>query len=619
MTPIARIFVGLVLLVLTIAPLPAAAEPAAPVAADGPAATFTVNSTADPGDGICNAANCTLREAIIAANANGASKDTIAFAIPGAGPHVITLAAALQSISQPVIIDGLTQAGASCGAWPLTLKIVLNGTGLGAGTTGLTLAASGIEVRGLVIQRFPSHGIVITGNNNSVSCSYVGLNAAGINDLGNGGIGVYINNGAANKIYTNVISGNGSFGVYVGGASANGNAIHTNRIGVNAAGTAALQNDEEGVLVVGAPNTAIGNLNEGLGNLISGNNGNGVAITGNSPGTVVSGNFIGTNASGAGAIPNSGMGVAVNSAGAVIGGEAARLRNVISGNASHGIMVDVAGVQVLNNYIGVNADATAKLGNGGYGIYVTGANAQLGKAGWGNVIGGNSQEGVFINGGNGAQVVGNLIGVGSGGSNLGNGFFGVHINNSSNVTVGGTTTARGNTIAFNAADGVYVFGDGATGNRIRSNRIYSNDGLGIDLGENGVTANDSGDGDAGPNGLQNFPILTAVSSDGSSFTQLKGSLNSLPAASYQIDVYSNSACDPSGYGEGRAWLGTFGVSTNGSGNASFSIVLPAGVAPGTPVTATATNSGGSTSEFSLCRAAQFAPPLKHVYLPLVSR
>src|SRR2546421_9893280 len=74
--------------------------------------TFIVNSTADPGTGVCDDAECTLREAIIAANAH-AGTDTIVFNIPGAGPHTIRPTSTLPGITSPVIIDGYTQPGAS--------------------------------------------------------------------------------------------------------------------------------------------------------------------------------------------------------------------------------------------------------------------------------------------------------------------------------------------------------------------------------------------------------------------------------------------------------------------------------------------------------------------------
>ena len=131
-------------------------EPLAPLAMAG--LTFTVNSTADPGSGICDVTECTLREAITAANA-AAGSDTIAFDIPGAGPHTITPVTPLPTITSPVVIDGYTQSGASANTLPdddnAVLMIELNGsvaTSLGA-VSLLNITAGSSTVRGLVINR----------------------------------------------------------------------------------------------------------------------------------------------------------------------------------------------------------------------------------------------------------------------------------------------------------------------------------------------------------------------------------------------------------------------------------------------------------------------------------
>src|SRR6266511_5565098 len=70
------------------------------------AATFTVNTADDHNDGVCNAADCTLREAINVVNA-GSGSDTISFSIPGAGVHTINLTAGF-SITRAVTLDGTT-------------------------------------------------------------------------------------------------------------------------------------------------------------------------------------------------------------------------------------------------------------------------------------------------------------------------------------------------------------------------------------------------------------------------------------------------------------------------------------------------------------------------------
>jgi CSLREA domain-containing protein len=112
------------------------------------AATFTVNTTDDVNDGICGATHCGLREAINAANAN-AGMDTIAFNIPGAGPHTIQPGSGgLPEIADPVIIDGYTQLGASANTNPFgqsidaVLKIELSGASAGANGIGLAIGAT---------------------------------------------------------------------------------------------------------------------------------------------------------------------------------------------------------------------------------------------------------------------------------------------------------------------------------------------------------------------------------------------------------------------------------------------------------------------------------------------
>lgn len=607
---------------------PAAADtPPAPDQPDAPAATFVVNSTNDPGSGNCDAAECTLREAIIAANANGATQDSIQFNIPGGGPHVITLAAALQPINHPLIIDGLTQPGASCTSLPADPRIVVNGSGLPGGTPGLVVNAGNTRLRGLVIQRFSSHGVVLQGGSGIVlECNYIGTNAAGANDLGNGGIGVFVNNTPGATLLRNLISGNGSYGVYLGGGSASGNVLRSNFIGTNENGTAGIPNDQTGVLVESAANTTIGGVQAADRNLISGNGGFGVAVNGTSGGTVVRGNYIGVSSNGNAALGNSAGGVSVASANGIqIGGSDAGAGNVISGNGSAGLTLqsNAQNTVVARNIIGLNAAATAKVANSSYGIYLpNGNNSVIGGNGIGNTIAGNGQDGIFISGSSTNNAIyGNFIGTNqSGGGNLGNDMFGVHISLAPGNIIGDAGSGRGNVIANNGADGIYISGQSAVRNAIRANNIRGNGGLGIDLGDNGVTPNDSGDPDVGPNDLQNFPVVTAVGSSGSQ-TQFSGTLNSLPNRNFRIDFYSSPSCDPSGHGEGANYVGWRDVTTNGAGNTSFSFTLPIGISVGWAVTATASDPslGGQTSEFSQCRQVVAQSFTREFYLPLIGR
>src|SRR5439155_1349078 len=152
-------------------------------------------------------------------------------------------------------------------------------------------------------------------------------------------------------------------------------------------------------------------------------------------------------------------------------------------------------------------------------------------------------------------------------------------------------------IAFNLGAGVVVQGVGATGNPIRGNAIYSNGALGIDLGGDGVTPNDAGDADNGPNRLQNFPVLSGALAAGGT-TRVAGTLNSLANTTFALDFYASAAADPSGFGEGARYLGSAQVTTDDSGNASFEVTLAAPTTPGEVVTATATDPANNTSEFS---------------------
>lgn len=269
------------------------------------------------------------------------------------------------------------------------------------------------------------------------------------------------------------------------------------------------------------------------------------------------GNLIGTNIAGTAAIPNSRGGVILITAANnnTIGGTTAGARNVISGNGSGGILLsnNSIGNVIQGNYIGVDVTGTAPLGN---------------------------------------QVAG------------------ISLNEqSNNTTIGGLAPGAGNVIANTIGGpgvliGVDEGGVGVVQTPILGNRIFSNAALGIDLAPGnvqGVTPNDAGDADIGPNGLQNFPIITAVISAGNA--TISGTLNSLASRSFRIEFFANTSCDPSGFGEGETFIGTTTVTTDGSGNASFGPLVLAVPPAQAVITATATdNATSNTSEFSQCAA-----------------
>ena len=112
----------------------------------------------------------------------------------------------------------------------------------------------------------------------------------------------------------------------------------------------------------------------------------------------------------------------------------------------------------------------------------------------------------------------------------------------------------------------------------------------------GVTLNDSGDSDTGANNLQNYPVITGISIASGDAT-ITGTLNSEASKTYRLEFFVSPAVDPSGYGEGQTLLGFKDVTTDGSGNAAFSVTFPV-AGTSTAFTVTATDPDGNTSEFS---------------------
>ena len=341
-------------------------------------------------------------------------------------------------------------------------------------------------------------------------------------------------------------------------------------------------------------------------NVISGNEGDGVRIeSADSTGNKIMGNYIGTDKSGKIDLGNSGAGVFIYGApGNVVGGTTAAARNVISANDLHGVTISGIGAtdnRVTGNYLGTDASGTEDLGNYEQGVLISGAPANtIGgtTAGERNVVSGNDSEGVLIvgTGADGNRVTGNYVGTDKiGAAPLGNVGNGVFIYDTSNNTVGGTTAGAGNVIAYSiAGDGVRVYGPSAAGNRILSNSIFANAGLGIDLGDDGLTPNDPDDADIGPNYLQNFPVLSSAKKNAAGTTTVRGTLDSTPNGSFRLQFFSN----PKGTNEGKTLLGSQLISTNGAGDASFVFSTKKPVRLGQNITATATGPGGNTSEVS---------------------
>jgi CSLREA domain-containing protein len=475
-----------------------------------------------------------------------------------------------------------------------------------------TIGGTVAETRN-VISGNGASGVEITSSGaagNQVQGNYIGTDVNGTAALGNGTNGVFIQEAPDNTVggttveERNIISGN-LRGVRIKGSGASGNQVQGNYIGTDVNGTGDLGNRHYGVYIDDAPSNAIGGTMAGAGNLISGNDIVGVEIYGSgATGNLVQSNYIGTDVNGTAVLGNF-YGVDIYDApNNTIGGTVAGERNIISGNDHDGVDIwgsGATGNLVQGNYIGTDVNGTADLGNFGDGVLIDEAPSNtIGGtvAGARNVISGNEWHGVDIrgSGATGNQVQGNYIGTDvNGTAALGNSTNGVMILDAPSNTIGGTTAGAGNVIAFNVGDGVFV--ESGTGNLIDPNSIYSNGGLGIDLGTNGVIPNDAGDPDSGANNLQNFPVLTSAN-QGS--TDIEGSLNSTANTQFTIDFFSNTACDPSDHGEGETSLGSTTVVTDGTGNKDFTVSFGTTVPVGRYITATATDPNNNTSEFSEC-------------------
>jgi hypothetical protein len=258
-----------------------------------------------------------------------------------------------------------------------------------------------------------------------------------------------------------------------------------------------------------------------------------------------------------------------------------------------GIVIQGAGGNILEqNFIGVAADGLTSMPNRADGVFIDNSpNNRIGPAS--NILSGNSRYGVMLSGGGttGTTIVGNLLGVDLEGNAPASStqVGGIGIFGASGTSIGGAAPGSANTIGFNAINGVHVAS--GTGNTMSRNRFVANGELGINLGAAGVTANDPGDADTGPNDLLNYPVLTAVAGG------VQGTFNGLPNATYLIEFFASPACDASGNGEGTTFLAAVGIGTDGAGNATIPFVT-------TPVnqqiTATTTDTSGNTSEFSAC-------------------
>lgn len=484
---------------------------------------------------------------------------------------------------------------------------------IGGQTTGTHNIISGNGVNGIQIDTNGANGTQVLGN-------IIGLNAMGTAALGNAKDGIHIEvvsnttiGGAADNA-GNIISGNGNFsngsnefGIYA--YNATNTQIFGNIIGLNAAGTAAIPNSEDGIHLEYSVGGVIGGTADGAGNVVSGNGRYGVMLRSyRDSGHLVQGNIVGLNAAGTTAVGNISHGIYILDVyNNDIGGTSDGAGNVISGNGGDGINMESTDNVVQGNIIGLNAAGNADRGNAGHGIEVSWDSERnlIGgtTASAANVIAGNNSSGIFLDHADTTTVQRNWIGTNADlDTGLGNDGHGIHIKAGVSNIIGGTADGVGNTITRNGQAGV-ILENFSFGNRILSNSIYLNGGLGIDLLANN-------------NNNQAAPVLTTVMRENADLL-ISGTLNSAGSTNFRIEFFGSAACDPSGSGEGQTYLGFINVTTNASGLATFNPATMPFVSGQGVITATATRANNDSSKFSNCIIAPEDPaglaPTRNVY------
>jgi hypothetical protein len=498
----------------------------------------------------------------------------------------------------------------------------LSGNFIGTAASGNSALGNGLD----------GVAIVQANNNSLIGCTFQDSPFVFYNVIdGNGANGLLVNSSNGTTIQANFFGmganndtavGNALNGVVVQGTSA-----HTTMGGPIPLGNVDAANGQDGIVVSNtasfftsyntfcgtaafSDNPTFGNGADGMlltstggnilirTNVVTENGHDGIELSGAAQGIRVTGNLIGLGLNGTTTIVpmgnvDNGVELDGTAHSDVIGGPQPTFnvvpQNTISSNGNNGVAIDghAHGITVNNSYIGTNVLGQQLSGNGNDGVFI-GAGTS------GNVIGsplaslltvisGNGGDGIDMQGTTGNTVVGSLIGTDfSGALPLANVGDGILLNNSSRNIIGGIAAPNGrglaNIIAFNDLDGVFVQSGISDG--IHENSIYGNGGLGIDLG-------------AGANLNQAAPVLSSVTT-GALTIQVTGTLTSRPKTTFVIEFFANDTSGPSG----RIFVGLLKAKTNAAGVATFTFNHASPPAGATFVTATATDLGNNTSEFS---------------------
>jgi hypothetical protein len=553
------------------------------------AATYTVTTTADAGVG-------SLRAAITSANAVPGSR--ITFRIPGVssgGPRVIALNSPLPDVTaNGTTIEGSTQSSyIDCN--PTGPDIAIDAAnyydfddyyGL------LPVFAGNCVIEGLMFTRYSGTGISISdlqndpNGGNTVKGCWFGLAADG-------------KTASRQDNYDGI---GPSYGIRV---SSSGNILGGT--------TESSKNIIVGMGVRIAPGTGVQSMS---------GRAYGIFITGDD--NKVLGNYLGVGSDGVTPFKNH-VGVSASGKRNIIGQVGA---GNVFGGGSWGIELERAtDTSISANSFGVAANGTTILGQFTHAIMISGSTGTTvggTTSGSGNVIANCTFSGVLsmldydnVTAKQAISIWGNYFGSNRSGATLPQVICGIWVG-TSDAIIGGVEPGQAN--VFNGCASASQF----TSSNLNGNTIYPkaitmrgnviknstilpvNIAFGTGEGPNNETYNDIRDIDIGTNGRQNYPDISKVEVTHNAKTIISGNLNSTPSKTFTLDFYANSKASVSGYGDAERYLGAAQVTTDSKGDAPFSLTF-SGVVAGENCSATATDSEGSTSEFSKAVIAASVP------------
>ncbi len=256
-------------------------------------------------------------------------------------------------------------------------------------------------------------------------------------------------------------------------------------------------------------------------------------------------------ASGLPAIMLRGDVVASGTSGLTVAASDTRISGLAISGFQAGISISAgSGNEITGNWLGANPRTFQTSGFGNeVGIFVASdGNAIGGPGNLGNVVAGNQAHGIHIFQGSQNRVLGNWVGVLPDGAPASNGLSGIMLQGgAAGNQIGSAAGTDGNIISYNIGPGIGLAADAGANNLFVGNKLADN-GFGIDHGMDGVTANDGGDADTGPNDYQNgFSVLAARTANGS--TLISGEIDG-PAGRLLIEFFDVSvAAHSSGFGE----------------------------------------------------------------------